>query len=79
MVKKAPGNPGLFLCPAGTGPKNQQTLGSDFASSVFGEAFYKRYSGFADKWHGHLARDHWTSSAGLLLVEPKARRDADAT
>jgi hypothetical protein len=27
-----------------------------------------------EKWHGRLARDHWTSSAG-----PPARRDADAT
>jgi len=42
MVKKAPGNPGLFLCPAGTGPKSQQTLGSDsvraFSAKLFTSA-----------------------------------------
>ena len=26
--------------------------------------FTRRYVGYAEKWHGHLSRDHWTSSAG---------------
>ncbi len=35
----------------------------------------KGCSGFAEKWHGHLARDYWTSSAGCRCHAETPRKD----
>ncbi|MFM8888096.1 MAG: hypothetical protein ACKOKC_16980, partial [Chthoniobacterales bacterium] len=43
--------------------------------SGFGEALYNGCSGFAEKWHGHLARDYWTSSAGCRCHAEPPRKD----
>jgi hypothetical protein len=43
---------------------NRRKAKGRWHQSVFGEALHGCGIGFAEKWHGHLSRDHWTSSAG---------------
>ena len=38
-------------------------------------SLHKDCSGFAEKWHGHLAGDYWTSSAGCRCHAETPRKD----
>ena len=80
-VAKQGWSPAVRL-PTGPSPAYRRPQGRRWPLERFRRSFYNRYSGFAEKWHEHLARDRWTSSAGCRchVVKPRwLKRDSVKT